>query len=352
MPRLAPRRPLAVAAAALAATGTAAAVAAPSPPELQNRIAGVNRHEQTLRSSVQSDTAQAQAFEARLADLRVRLDALQTSFAIEQRQLDQLQEQLRGARARLAALQARLVHDRAALRTQLVAAYESPPPDITTVVLDSHGFADLLERVDVLRRIQGENVRTIIGVRTARIAVARQTARLADLEGRQQRITAAVLVQRQEVAALRNRLASRRLVIARDRAGKNAQLSALDSHRQSLEHQLSQAQGATSGGLLAHDGAYGFFPYPGTNYAVGNEPQIASRLNAMAKALHLHLIGVSGYRSPQHSVEVGGFADDPHTQGAASDTPGVEGVPEATLQQYGLTRPFGGAAEADHIQLG
>jgi len=48
---------------------------------------------------------------------------------------------------------------------------------------------------------------------------------------------------------------------------------------------------------------------------------------------------------------VGGFANDPHTQGQASDTPGIEGVPESTLNHYGLTRPFGGAAEADHIQL-
>jgi uncharacterized protein YcbK (DUF882 family) len=67
--------------------------------------------------------------------------------------------------------------------------------------------------------------------------------------------------------------------------------------------------------------------------------------------LQLHLIGISGYRSPAHSLEVGGFADDPHTKGDASDTPGVEGVPEATLQKFCLTRPFGGAAEADHIQL-
>jgi hypothetical protein len=49
---------------------------------------------------------------------------------------------------------------------------------------------------------------------------------------------------------------------------------------------------------------------------------------------------------------VGGFANDPHTRGEASDTPGVEGVPEATLNQFGLTRPFPGPAEADHIQLG
>ena len=75
-------------------------------------------------------------------------------------------------------------------------------------------------------------------------------------------------------------------------------------------------------------------------------PQIVG----LGRALDLHLIGVSGYRTPQHSVEVGGFADDPHTQGIASDTPGVEGVAEATLERFCLTRPFGGAREADHIQ--
>jgi uncharacterized protein YcbK (DUF882 family) len=80
-------------------------------------------------------------------------------------------------------------------------------------------------------------------------------------------------------------------------------------------------------------------------------PPLAKRLDALGKALGLHLIGISGYRTPQHSVEVGGFANDPHTQGKASDTPGIEGVSESTLNQYGLTRPFGGSREADHIQL-
>jgi len=99
-------------------------------------------------------------------------------------------------------------------------------------------------------------------------------------------------------------------------------------------------------------GSYGFFPAAGKNYSVGEEPQIAERLDALGRALHLHLIGISGYRTPQHSVAVGGSANDPHTHGEASDTPGVEGVSEATLRRFGLTRPFAGAAEADHIQLG
>jgi hypothetical protein len=95
----------------------------------------------------------------------------------------------------------------------------------------------------------------------------------------------------------------------------------------------------------------GFVQAPGTDYTKGVEPILVKRLTKLAKALGINLTGISGYRSPQHSVEVGGFANDPHTRGQASDTPGVEGVSEAVLEKYGLTRPFGGAAELDHIQL-
>ena len=196
------------------------------------------------------------------------------------------------------------------------------------------------------------------------IPVSAQATRLADLEARQARETAATLVQRDEVAQLHLALVDRQLRYIRARDRKSAALGALQSHRQALEHELSSIQSRelaaqnqsfafTGAGApsLATSGEDGFFPAPGTNYSVGQEPVLAARLNTMGKALHLHLIGISGYRSPQHSVEVGGFANDPHTRGEASDTPGVEGVPEATLNQFGLTRPFPGAAEADHIQL-
>lgn len=337
---------------ALGALGAAGASAAgPSPQQLQDRISALQRREGGLRSSIQSDSAGLQQLRGPLADLLDRLDALETSLAIERRQLDQLQAQLRDARARLAWLEAQLARDRAALRAQLVADYEAPPPDLINVLLDSRGFADLLERVEVLRRVERGNVRTTIQVRSARASVAHQVDRLADLETRQQRITQAVLIQRQEVARVRFGLLARRHSYARDRARKSLSLGALRSRRQRLERRLSRLMGPMALGGVVPDGMYGFFQYPGTNYSVGDEPQLATRLNRLGTALHLHLIGISGYRSPQHSVEVGGFGNDPHTQGAASDTPGVEGVPESTLERFGLTRPFGGAAEADHIQL-
>jgi hypothetical protein len=247
------------------------------------------------------------------------------------------------------------------LIAQVIAAYEQPPPDIATVILEARGFADLLERLDSLRAISRANAAATQSVADAKRTVALEEARLAALEASRARETRAVLVQRNEVAQLHLVLVDRQLQFIRARHRKSAELASLHSHKRALEHQLSVlvARELASGGFSdagatggpAPEGAFGFFPAPGTNYSVGSEPAIAARLNAMGKALHLHLIGISGYRSPQHSVEVGGFANDPHTRGEASDTPGVEGVSEATLNRFGLTRPFAGAAEADHIQL-
>ena len=178
-------------------------------------------------------------------------------------------------------------------------------------------------------------------------------------------MTAAALTERDQVSQVRISLVARQMVYIRARDRHSARLAELGRRRRALAAQIAKqnaaalaAQNFAFGGPAAAapagtggDGRWGFFQAPGTNYAVGAEPELARRLDRLGKALHLHLIGLSGYRTPQHSVEVGGFANDPHTRGQASDTPGVEGVSEATLESYGLTRPFAGPAEADHVQL-
>ncbi len=351
----------AVAAGVVAVVGSASAS---SPGDLEHRIAGSHAREGQVSAGIRADTHQIEGFQGRIDDLQARLSALQSSLDIEHGLLVKLKSKLHVARDHLASLKVQLVRDKQVLVAQVIAAYESPPPDIATVILEAHGFADLLERVDDLRAISNQNAQTTIHVTLARKAVSAEATRLAGLEARSQRETTAVLVQRDEVAQLHLAVVDQQLLYIRARDHKSTELGALRAHRGALEHELSQIQAreiaaqnesfgisGLGSGSLAASGEDGFFQAAGTNYSVGEEPTIAARLNTMGKALHLHLIGISGYRSPQHSVEVGGFANDPHTRGEASDTPGVEGVPEATLNRFGLTRPFPGAAEADHIQL-
>jgi len=352
---------LAIAACAGVVVGSAASGSTPG--ALESKISAAQAREGEVRSGIHADSHQIAGFEGRIEDLQTRLTALESSLAIERELLESIRTQLSVARTRLAALQVQLAHDRKVLVAQVIAAYVAPPPDIATVVLEAHGFADLIERVDDLRAISRENASATTHVAQAQKAVTAQAKHLAELEITHSSETHAVLVQRDEVAQLRLALVKRQLQFVSARSHKSAELEELQSHKHSLEHELSHLQarelaasGITFSGPVGEfnstpEGAYGFFPAAGTNYSVGEEPTIAEHLNTMGKALHLHLIGISGYRSPQHSVEVGGFANDPHTRGEASDTPGVEGVPQSTLAQFGLIRPFPGAAEADHIQL-
>src|SRR5438128_132912 len=366
--RLCPRgcRPRILALGALlAAALTATVPGGVASGSLEGRIASARAREGQLSAGIAADSRQIHGFGGRIEDLRARLHALELSLGVERAFLDSVRAQLASARERLASLKVTLARDRQVLIAQVVAAYESPPPDIATVILEAHGFADLIERVDEERAIARENAPATVRVGEARAAVGVQAAKLATLEASQARETEAVLVQRNEVAQLHLALVERQLQFTRARDHKSAELSGLRAHARSLERKLFALRArelAAAGNGLAYtgpvgaysttpEGAYGFFPAPGTNYSVGVEPTLAARLNTLGRALHLHLIGISGYRSPQHSVEVGGYANDRHARREASDTPGVEGVPEATLARFGLTRPFPGAAEADHIQL-
>jgi peptidoglycan hydrolase CwlO-like protein len=357
-------------AAILATTVTGAAVLGPvaadsSTGTLEGRIAASEAREGELHSGIGADTHQIEGFQGSIDDLQTRLDALESSLDTERNLLASLRSQLRTARANLASLQIQLGRDRQVLVAQVIASYESPPPDIVTVVLEAHGFADLLERLDEERAISRENAGATVHVAEEQKAVTAEAAKLATLEASHARETSAVLVQRDEVAQLHLALVNRQLefISARDR--KSAELAPLESHRHSLEHELSMlavSELAAEGVANAYtgpvgdftstpQGEYGFFQAPGTDYSVGEEPVLVAHLNTLGIALHLHLIGISGYRTPEHSIEVGGFANDPHTRGEASDTPGIEGVPQATLARFGLIRPFPSAAEADHIQL-
>jgi peptidoglycan hydrolase CwlO-like protein len=320
-----------------------------------------------LRAKIRAESQRIEGFQGSIASLQSRLAVVQRSVATQEQLLGSVSDQLTAARARLVRLRAEYARDRQALAEQLRARYEVPPPTIVNVVVDSGGFNDLINGIRDLTAVERSNVATTRAVAAARVAVSAQTVRLAKVEARRRRATAAVLAERDDIAQLKASIVGRELSAQHVRDAASASLSALHTklvHEAAvLDAQAARARtlssgggvappgGCTNGPFVPHGGTYGFFQAPATDYSVGQEPILAARLDQLAKALQLHLTGISGYRSPQHSVAVGGFPNDPHTRGEASDTPGVEGVPESTLNQFCLTRPFGGAAEADHIQL-
>jgi hypothetical protein len=145
----------------------------------------------------------------------------------------------------------------------------------------------------------------------------------------------------------------------------NAHAPSLAAVRKEL-NQLNLCGGATSSAEAApvvraiHPG---FIADPGTQQTEGQLPEITAELGALGRALGVTIYGISGYRTPAHSVAVGGFADDPHTKGEAEDI-GVNSllrssaaqISEAELARFDLYRPFDpsddpGNSEVNHVQL-
>jgi Peptidase M15 len=350
-----------LAAAAVALTGGSSSA------RLVDRYRSGQQRASQLRAKLRAESQQIEGFHGSISSLQSRLAVVQTSVTTQEQLLGTVSDELSRARRRLVTLRAQFARDRQALAQQLLARYESPPPAIVNVVVDSAGFNDLVNGIRDLTAVERANVVTTRNVAAARLAVQAQTVRLTAVQARRRRATAAVLAERDDIAQLKAAIVAKEIRAQRVKSATSASLSVL--HRQLvhdaavLDAQAARARtlssgggvappaGCTNGPFVPHGGEFGFFQAPGTNYSVNQEPILAARLDQLGKALQLHLTGISGYRTPAHSVAVGGFPDDPHTRGDASDTPGVEGVPESTLNQFCLTRPFGGAAEADHIQL-
>jgi peptidoglycan hydrolase CwlO-like protein len=342
--------------------------AVPGWADLSSKYQSGQQRAHQLRSEISAQSQKIEGYQGTIDNLQARLSAIENALGVQERLLSNVSVQLTAARKRLTGLKATEASDQETLAAQLRADYESPPPNIVSVVVDAQGFDQLVNGVRNLTAIRRSNVETMQRVVNDRKAVQAQTTELATVQARRRREAAAILVERDNVAQLRLSIVTKQLHAEHIRGAVAAKLSTL---KKTLEHEAAvldaqatreQALNGSGGGgvapsggcantpFVAHGGEWGFFQASGTNYSVNQEPIIAARLDALGQSLHLHLIGISGYRTPQHSVEVGGFADDPHTQGIASDTPGVEGVSEATLLQFCLTRPFGGAREADHIQ--
>ena len=192
-----------------------------------------------LKSAIQADTTAIQSYEGSISALQARLAVVQRRFNVQEGVLAQVRTELTRARDRVAELHAQYARDGRLLAQQLVANYETPPPNLTDVVLTSSGFQDLLNKVTAVTAIGRADAHAIRLVREARIAVAAEARRLAPIEARRDRSVAAVLAQRNQIAQLRLSIVDRELASAQNRASKQRQLGAL---QKTLSHEEAVLQ--------------------------------------------------------------------------------------------------------------
>jgi murein DD-endopeptidase MepM/ murein hydrolase activator NlpD len=245
---------LALVAAALLTAGSPLARAA-STGQLQQQISAGQGHASALAGALSAANQRVDRLGGSISALEGQISRLQADLDAKRTELLRLRAELSAARKRLAQLEAAQTRTERVLSAQLVGSYEADRPDLVSVVLESTGFRNLLERLAFAQRI-GNHDAVIVGqVRAARRAVAAQATRLGTLSVRQQRLTTAVLYERNRVGRARLALVSQQLAASRVRDAKAGQLSAVRGQLASLRTQLSKLQKAQAVQALAQTNA-------------------------------------------------------------------------------------------------
>lgn len=314
----------AVAAVLAALLGTN--LTAPSAGDLQGQISTTQSAASSLRAQVATDTRQIEATSSGLAQARARLAAIQTDLDRRVDELRTVQDNLLAARAHLVALENRLHVATLALAANLRASYEGSQPDLMTVILQSHGFGDLLEQVTFLARVAHSDAQIVGFTRTARAAVALQARQLAGLEARDRALAEEVLTRRNQAAALQSALLTEQLRETASRSRASARYHTLSAHLRTLERRAAAqaARAAASGnagvGGVAVDTAGMVQPPPGAPAAVA---QVIAAGNAIATLPYVwggghgsfHANGYDCSGSVSYALAAAGLVSSPMVSG-------------------------------------
>ncbi|MCA1683240.1 MAG: peptidoglycan DD-metalloendopeptidase family protein [Actinobacteria bacterium] len=192
-------------------------------------------------------TTQITGSSRRINRLAARQSTIEVDLSAKRSELERLRTDLRAERARIVRLRNRLAKARTLLTLRLQEIYKAGQPDIVTVILNSDGFADLLERAEFIKRISDQDRRVIKVVRVAKTEAVSSEKRLDRLESRQQTVTEIVLKRRDEVLGVKIQLLelrSKRSSILRnvrqDRKHLEQHVDDLESASAKIARQLGQ----------------------------------------------------------------------------------------------------------------
>jgi murein DD-endopeptidase MepM/ murein hydrolase activator NlpD len=204
----------------------------------QDQIRWHKGRERVLSSDISGFTSKINELQGEITTLQTKQVRLQASLDAKRAELVKIQADLRRERLRLARLRARLAEARTALAKRLVDLYKADQPDLVTVVLESNGFVDLLERTEFMQRVSHQDARIIGIVRTAKADATATAARLDKLENKAQLVADQIADQVTQVASVKGQLVDRRVRYADARSQKQTMLASTRDTRQSLEGDL------------------------------------------------------------------------------------------------------------------
>jgi len=227
----------------------------------QQQVEKKRAREGVLTQDITSYSTRIRGLQGDIRGYAAREAKLQGSLQRKRAEVQRVQDKLEVAQDRLVRLRARLKEATDVLSARLVEIYKDDEPDILTVVLESDGFADMLDRTAFFERISQQDRAIVTRVRELKKQTKELTDQLSQLEEQKQNAADAILAQKNQVAAARAHLVERQgdlanarsqrrtlLVSAReDRAHLEGDLKALERQQAAVRARIQAAQASAAG---------------------------------------------------------------------------------------------------------
>jgi septal ring factor EnvC (AmiA/AmiB activator) len=226
-------------------------LAASSIDQLNSSLGHQQARAQSLSASVASLSSLISSLDGQIALVQSREAAVRTELGNDRLALAGVQRSLTSERALLGVLETRLSWARTALSRQLVSSYEGDKPDLVRVVLDAHGFKDLLENVDFLHRAEQQQQALISITRSAKAQADTTAERLTKLEAGERRITQNAALRAAALAGMNSLLQSKQAALAQARAAQQSALAAARARGAQLQQEIAKVQAAQAAAQAA-----------------------------------------------------------------------------------------------------
>jgi Transglycosylase-like domain len=280
----------------------------PSLGQLSQQLGAEQAHQHSLAASIAGLSGLITSLSGQIALVEGREAAVRADLAHDRAELAAVEAALKREQHLLALLRARLSWARVLLGRQLVSNYEQSKPNLVSVVLESSGFTQLLDKLTYLRDAQQQQQTIITITREAKARADAAAAHLAVLQTNDREITLATgqrvlalanmnqLLQSRQGALRQARIAQQNALVASQTRG--SQLQAEIGHieaEQAAAERAAAAENSAGGGGGGGDGS----PTPdGPTYGAGGGwsiPYSVVNCESGGQDLTPNSAGASGY---------------------------------------------------------
>jgi murein DD-endopeptidase MepM/ murein hydrolase activator NlpD len=213
---------------------------------LQNKLDTQKKSEQSLRNEVAGYTTRIRSLEAKVGDVSLHLQTLESDLSLHQGRLDALNALFGIQTKKFTFLEAQYAESVTTLNRRLVDIYESEPASTLDVMLGAGSVQDALDQVQYMNEIGEQDRRIAAQVRAAKAEVRTARAKTKKLRQTVQGETAIISARTAQTRDVRDELAGAASDLSATKDKKLTDLSTLTAAEQAEAGEIDALQAASN----------------------------------------------------------------------------------------------------------